>query len=760
MQIRYCIVVLAVISTPANNDRSPRYAEKAFAAIHEALRPSETIQLEYGLHEGRVSLLCQFPGHLREAVLGPLIANYPRATITVLDGDADLPQPRPDEWSCDVRLEPELFPILRHAQFEDLLNGAYADPIDSLLHAVRPTADGNCRVEIKVTPATPRLCRKGKQAVEILDREFFRSHPRLADFFARHVLRPRTRWILWLAKRTLGRARASRGAPLDVSAGRIHDREADLQAAADKIGGHLFTVSIRIVVQAPSVVRARERVQAVIGALGAFTRSRLATFTAAPLRRATKKSPKTSGFIVSHEELATLWHPPTAAVGAEQMHVSAFTELEPPASFYSGDEPGAVTLGQVQFRDDQRPVGLALNDRRRHLYVIGGSGTGKTTLLFNLIFRDLLNGHALSLIDPHGDLADAVLSLAPQSRTNDIIVLDAGDREYAVGFNPLACPDSARIDQVAGGVVAAFKKLHDSWGPRLEDTLRNAVFAIVEQRGTLLSLLQLLGDTAYRERLVPQIRDPVVRAFWQQEFAGWSKAYRTEAVAAIQNKVRPFLTSPTMRAIVSQTSKTLDLRSVMDQGKVLIVNLSKGRIGEDNSALLGALLVTSLQQAAMTRADVAEEARRDFHLYVDEFQNFATSSFAVLLSEARKFRVTCVLSHQFLGQLDETVAAAVTGNVGSIVAFAVGGNDAEVLAVSLSHEPGQLTSQDLTNLPRHTACVRLLVDGTPSAPFTLRTLPPPISDADRRSIVVNHSRRQYAQPTASILRQVEKQLAA
>ena len=322
--------------------------------------------------------------------------------------------------------------------------------------------------------------------------------------------------------------------------------------------------------------------------------------------------------------------------------------------------------------------------------------------------------------------------MIPRHRTNDVILFDAASRDQVVGFNPLACRDATRIDQVTSGVVSALKKLYDSWGPRLEDTLRNAVFATIERGGNLLSVMQLLGEKNYRERTVPLIRDPIVRSFWVHEFASWSDNYRTEAVAAIQNKLRPFLTSTTIRAIVSQPGRSLDLREVMDNGQVLIVNLSKGRLGEDNSTLLGALLVTSIQQAAMTRADIPEADRRDFSLYVDEFQNFTTGSFASVLSEARKYRLSLIVAHQYLTQLDEPTADAVFGNVGSMIAFQVGSDDAERLAAQMSKHPGQLTPENLTGLPKYTAYTRLLIDGMPSSPFSMMTLPPSNVEADSK----------------------------
>ena len=359
---------------------------------------------------------------------------------------------------------------------------------------------------------------------------------------------------------------------------------------------------------------------------------------------------------MSHEELATLWHPPTEAAQAERMQSSEFTELEAPAFFHPENETGAVVLGRVLFRDDRRPVVLALEDRRRHLYVVGKTGMGKTTLIQNMIVADMRVGRGIGLIDPHGDLAESITALVPKHRTNDAILFDVGSRDCPVSFNPLACRDDSRIDQVTSGVVSAMKTLYDSWGPRLEDTLRNAVFAIVERGGNLMSVMQLLGDKEYREQLVPLINDPVIRSFWVREFASWSDNYRTEAVAAIQNKLRPFVVHSKIRAIVTHPAPARDCRRIMDEGRVLIASLSKGRLGEDNATLLGALLVTSIQQAAMTRADIPESERRDFFLYVDEFQNFTTGSFASILSEARKYRLSLIVAHQYLSQLtDETL---------------------------------------------------------------------------------------------------------
>ena len=716
------------IIAPANNERGPRYAEKAFAALHQA-KPRHAVTLVYGVREGQIGLFVRCAAADRDSVIEPIRAGYPDATVTLVEergsGAGEI-------WSTDIELVPELFPILRHAQFEDLLNHNFADPVSGLLRAILPEEGMECRIEITIRPASRHRLHRAINAVFLLEREFFQRHHRLAGYFARHATRPgrwRLAWILGLAARCTPQPSHSN---LETSTSRLHEREDDLQAAADKLGGHLFDVQLRLIVEAAPQLRpqAFDRLRRMEGALGAFTRSRLAKFISGPVRHCRLPAPDSRlqtpdlarcAFLLSHEELATLWHPPTSTAQAERMHSTEFRELEAPQKFHS-EEEGAVALGRVKFRDDQRTVTLGIEDRRRHLYIVGKTGMGKTTLLQGMIAADMRAGRGLCLVDPHGDLAENIGSIIPRNRTNSVIVFDAANRDRVLSFNPLACRDPTRIDQVTSGVVSALKKLYDSWGPRLEDTLRNAVFATVERGGNLLSLMQLLGEKTFRERTVPLIRDPIVRSFWVHEFASWSDNYRTEAVAAIQNKIRPFLTNTTIRNIVSQPGRSLDLRKVMDDGKILIVNLSKGRLGEDNSTLLGALLVTSIQQAAMTRADIPEADRRDFSLYVDEFQNFTTGSFASVLSEARKYRLSLIVAHQYLSQLDDQTANAVFGNVGSIIAFQVGTNDAQRLAEQMSKHPNQLTPENLTGLPKYTAYTRLLIDGMPSGPFSMGTM--------------------------------------
>lgn len=711
--------------------------ERALAAIHQAHRLDAPISFIYATYSDRVGLFLKYADPMEQLVTGPIAANYPNCGLFNVES-IDEPPSGSETWSASLHLVPEIYPILRHAQFEDLLNGTFADPVSAILRAVKPEEGIRCSVAIHLFPASQRRRRAAERAVRLLDREFFRQHHRLAEYYAEHITRRRgsfaARMLGLLARQTPHPVRTN----LDTSASRLHDREEDLQAASAKIGGHLFETHIALTVHVPSANArlAEDRLRQLAGAFGAFTQSRLARFHLGHIRRGAPRPPRGQGSLMSHEEIATLFHPPTATAAAERMQTAEFRELEPPPVFRSGTEPDTVTLGKVLFREDERTIGIDVDARRRHVYVVGSTGAGKSTLLLNLIHQDMSAGRGLTVIDVHGDLAAAVIERVPKPRTNDTIVFDATS-DNVVAFNPLACADPSRVDQVTSGVVSAFKKLYDSWGPRLENLLRYAVFVAVEQQGTLLDMLRLLTDKAYRDQAVVRVSDEVVRAFWQVEFAAWNLQYRTEAVSSVTNKLMPFLTSRQLRAITTGPIKrSLNLRDVMDRERILIVNLSRGGLGQDNATLLGSLLLTAIEQAALTRADLPEAERRDHYLYLDEFQSLTTPSTAIMLSESRKYRLSLTLSHQLTRQLDPATYHAVIGNCGTLLSFRVGLEDAELLAPAMSKHAGQLSPSDLCNLPNYTAYARLLVDGHPSRPFSIRTFPAVAAPDPERARIV------------------------
>ncbi len=413
---------------------------------------------------------------------------------------------------------------------------------------------------------------------------------------------------------------------------------------------------------------------------------------------------------------------------------------------YNHDHENEITLfAETNFRNQKRKFGIKTDDRRRHIYIIGKTGMGKTTLQENFVLADIMAGHGCCYIDPHGDTAEKLLDYIPSNRLNDVIYFNPGDVDFPIGFNILETENDDQKHLIASGLMGVFKKIWpDVWSARMEYVLLNCVNALLDYPGaTLMGINRLLVDKDYRARVVAKIKDPIVKTFWVAEFATWSEKYATEAIAPIQNKVGQFLSSSIIRNIVAQVKSTINLRRVMDDGKILIVNLAKGRIGEDNMRLLGGMLVTKIQLAAQERQNVPEKERRDFYLYVDEFQNFANESFASILSEARKFRLNLTVAHQYIEQLDEKVAAAIFGNVGTIIAMRVGGADATAMETEFAPT---FTPEDLVNLAKYQIYLKLMVDGVATPPFSANTLAPIVTKTDNQDKAIAVSRERYAEP--------------
>ncbi|MBU1203124.1 type IV secretion system DNA-binding domain-containing protein [Patescibacteria group bacterium] len=406
-----------------------------------------------------------------------------------------------------------------------------------------------------------------------------------------------------------------------------------------------------------------------------------------------------------------------------------------------------VTIfAQTNYRNSNVKFGIKNDDRRRHMYFIGKTGMGKSTVLENMIIQDIQSGKGVCVVDPHGDLVEKVINFVPPHRINDVIYFNPSDLDFPIGFNVLESVDPSQRHLVVSGLIGVFQKIWaDSWGPRLEYVLHHAISALLEYPGsTLLGIMRILTDKAFRKRVVEKITDPVVKAFWVEEYSKYPDRFQAEAIAPIQNKVGRFLSSSLIRNILGQVRSSFTMREIMDDQKILLLNLSKGRVGEDNSALLGAMMITKIQLAAMSRVDTPEEERKDFYLYVDEFQNFATESFANILSEARKYRLNLILAHQYIEQLDEKVAAAVFGNVGTLVAFRVGAADAEFLEKEFFPI---FTQEDLVNLSKFDIYIKLMIDGVTSGAFSAGTLAPAnLEDhgIDIKAKVVKVTRERYA----------------
>lgn len=416
-----------------------------------------------------------------------------------------------------------------------------------------------------------------------------------------------------------------------------------------------------------------------------------------------------------------------------------------------------AVFAQTTYRNEFKKFGIKTDDRRRHMYLIGKTGMGKSTILENMIIDDIRAGRGVAVVDPHGDLAEKIIEYIPTERINDVVYLNPADIDYPIAFNVVEQVEPHLQHLVASGLIGVFKKLWaDSWGPRLEYILRNAILAILDYPGsTLMGVVRMLSDKNYRKKVVASIKDPMVKSFWEKEFAGYADKFASEAVSPIQNKVGQFLSSSLMRNIIGQVKSSIDVRNIMDEGKILIMNLSKGRIGEDNSALLGAMMITKIQLAAMSRVDIPESERRDFYLYIDEFQNFSTDSFANILSEARKYRLNLVMAHQYIEQLGDVVKAAVFGNVGTLISFRVGANDADELVKEFTPT---FTEEDLVNLPKYEMYLRLMIDGITSNPFSAKGLAPLRFDEQTGNMdkIIATSREKYSSPRVLVEERIMK----
>lgn len=412
---------------------------------------------------------------------------------------------------------------------------------------------------------------------------------------------------------------------------------------------------------------------------------------------------------------------------------------------YNHDHDNEIAVfAETNFRNQPRRFGIKTDDRRRHMYTIGKTGMGKTNFLENLVYNDIMAGHGVGIVDPHGDFAERILDFVPSYRINDVVYVNPSDMDHPIAFNILETVDETHKHLIASGLMGVFKKIWpDVWSARMEYILNNTVLALLDYPGsTLLGINRMLADITFRKRVISKIHDPVVKAFWVNEFARYNERYASEAIAPIQNKVGQFLSTSIIRNIVGQVKSTINVREIIDTGKIFVMNLSKGRVGEDNSRLLGGMLITKIQLATMERVDTPEEDRRDFYLYVDEFQNFATESFSNILSEARKYHLNLIVAHQYIEQLEEEVAAAVFGNVGTIVAFRVGGADALKMVPEFTP---RFTEEDLVNLPKYNAYIKLMIDGVSSDPFSATILPPLGQSHHNREKVISVSRERYAQ---------------
>ncbi|MBI2268277.1 MAG: DUF87 domain-containing protein [Candidatus Blackburnbacteria bacterium] len=528
-----------------------------------------------------------------------------------------------------------------------------------------------------------------------------------------------------------------------------------------KLAQNGFRVGIRLLAASADEKRSRQLVSSLAGSFGALTLGESNSFSLSQPHFYQQKSylgsiiARTARYVPSSQfltvdELATIFHLPSLGLsGIKNVSWGGSLLGEPPddlpiAIGATDEERSKINfLARTEFKNQLIAFGIKKIDRRRHVYIIGKTGTGKSTLIANMAINDMRNGEGVAVVDPHGDLSEILLDYIPSYRINDVAYLDAASsakRPFRMNLFEVKNPEHGEL--VASGVVSIFQKLYGySWGPRLEYILRNAILTLVARpNSTLVDVPRILTDPGFRRSVVENITDPVLKNFWSVEFEQMGDRLQAEAISPILNKVGQFVSSPTIREIIGYPTSTIDLEDVMNNGKIIILNLSQGRLGEDNAALLGALLITKIQLAAMNRASIREEERRDFYLYVDEFQNFATSSFIKILSEARKYRLNLTVANQYAGQVAEDVQKAIFGNVGTLISFLVGAEDAQILTREFG---STYKEEDLVGLDNFQTILKLAIDGKTSRPFFGYTLPLPRSKNQNREKVVRVSQERY-----------------
>lgn len=711
-----------LVKVPQDNKRTAAAFEEVLAHLHETLRGSQ-VSFELVAMGQNIGFCFSADVATAQVVAGQIYASSPDADIVEIPDFTQSVQDSTHFLSSDLGLvRNDLFPLRSYKEFDgDSLSG-----ILSVMSKIMP-GEG---VWIQVV-AKPR---------EDTGFHHFLLGWRRRFEKIRHLFRVK----YWFKK----------GAAKNF-AGKIDEKNS----------GRLFEVSMRLATFSNAAQSSPEaRMKALLGAISNFNTLDLNQIKIGRIhhgsqhvqsfqQRKIKKS-----FYLSTSELASIFHLPNESEVPNIIHVLA-RKAEPPSNLPTQrDDPEISFFGMTNFHGQHIPFGIRRSDRRRHLYSVGKSGSGKSKLLELLIQNDIKAGKGVGVLDPHGDLVDNILKMIPEDRIEDVVLLDPSDLSYPVAFNPIEeVPQELKI-RVTIGFIEIFKKLFGAnWTPRLEHVLRYTTLALLDTPGTtILSILKMLSDKNYRQTIVRNIQDNVVKNFWVNEFAGWSEKFDNEAITPLLNKVGQFVSTNMIRNIVGQPKNKIDFRDIMDNKKIFLMKVSKGMLGEENASLLGAIVVTKIYQAAMSRADTPEEERRDWYLYVDEFHNFATDTFDEILSEARKYRLNLTLAHQFLGQLSNKIRTTVFGNVGSIVSFRVGGEDARILSEEFNP---RFSERDIINLGVRDFYIKMSIEGELCEAFSARSLDMVLPRENNAQKVVEHSRSHYARPVSdveSILQQWEE----
>ena len=747
---------LLCINVPRNNDKSPLAAEQMFASLHGIFSESSSFQnhlsFEIYAKDKSIQFYVYLPRHLKDFVEGQIYAQYPTVDIKeVEDYTQNVVRSRINYATCELNLnKPDVYPIRQFTDFE-------VDPLSAITSVMSKLDNGEeVWFQLLARPTGDEWQNKGNAVISAIRS----GKSGVGKEFANKAFQGITTFLKDLVTQAIWPNSPLTTAGPGQEVKLTSTVEEALKSISQKITKLGFQSKIRILSISDDPVAAKVKCQNIAASFKQFNTTNLNGFKIGETvandltewDKFTKRSFEENGYIFNIAELASIYHLPHESVSTPNIVWSGSKRGEPPANLpLRGSMPSEdfTVIGETNFRNIFQEFGVKRDDRRRHIYIIGKSGVGKSVLIENMAVNDMYAGRGIIAVDPHGDLVDKLLSCVPDDRIDDVIIFDPSDRNYPIAFNLLDQVSDDFKGIIASGFVGIFKKIFgDSWGPRLEHILRNTVLALLDYpNSTMLDIPRMLTNNRFREKVVEKVKDSVIKDFWTNEFAQYDNKFRTEAVSPILNKVGQFLASDTIRNIVGQPKSSIDIRQIMDGQKILLVNLSRGKIGEDNSALLGAMVITKIQLAAMSRADVTVDKRPDCYLYVDEFQNFATESFATILSEARKYNLALTIAHQYIAQLPDEVRDAVIGNAGTIISFRIGGGDTDTMVKEL--EP-VFDAHDLVNLDKYHIYIKLLIDGVSSSAFSARTLPPIQRLTGNLEKVLTLSHERYSNTRANV----------
>lgn len=739
--------VVLLLQVPRTNDKKELAAEQMFASLQGLLvipaqgfmKPAkrERLSFEIAVRAKRIGFYVWVPRYLKDYVEEQIYAQYPTVHISEVE---DYTSPGEQE-AYPIQLVTELKFVGNNALPIKTFQSFEVDPLAAITATLAKfTENEEAWLQMLIKPADTHWHKSSEKYISGIKGGSSTTTTGLMS-------------ALW------------KPPEVKTETAKLSDYETTRASAAQEKSQKLaYETQLRIVYRGnTSTQQAQLQMQSIIASYKQFNSTYLNGFEAKriiddPFLVAHYRSRafNRGGFICNIEEVATLYHLPHTNVETPFILWATSQTAEPPANLpvvLPETQDSLSPIAATNFRGHNTMFGVPRSDRGRHLYIIGQTGTGKSGMLELLTISDIYSPYGFAVIDPHGDYAQAILRRIPAERAADVVYFNPADTDFPMGFNPLEVPDPKLRTHTASELIGVIKRIFEnSWGPRLEYILRYSILALLDfPEATMLDITRILTEKKFRNEVLSYVNDPVVRNFWQIEFASWNEKFMTEAVAPILNKVGAFTANPLVRNIIGQPKSSFNIRQIMDERKILIVNLSRGLVGEDNAALLGSLLVTKVQMAAMSRADIPGEQRTPFYLYVDEFQNFATDSFATILSEARKYGLNLTVANQYTAQMMQEVKDAVFGNVGSIIAFRTSADDARVM---MKYFEPKFEEHDIVHMHNRHFAISMTIGGEKVPAFSAISLNLPPFTTDYTAEIIAHSRAQYAQSREYIERYV------